>query len=504
VVLLIILSGLIPENAFCQSLQSSRPKLVLVLIADEFPCDYLTRFQDKLTPSGFRRLAESGATFTYCRFQQATNQTACGQSVIATGAHPWATGIVADNWYDRKRGKLVPATFAGDSPQPAVGSSRQLVGTTFGDELKLASSGRSKVFTIATKDSDALILGGKFANNSFFWDSHSGNFVGSSQFNSEVLAKALQSGSAATNVDLGSLRANQMVVDLAKELISHEGLGQDSEPDFLGINFSATELIGNRYGPYSQECQELVVRLDQAIADLLQFLDQKLGLANCLIIFTADHGVAPIPETLRDKGADAGRIDPKYFRSQLNSALATRLGKEDWVEEFEPPNLYLNLNAIDRQQRRQPDVEALTAKLAHSIPGTGEVYSAFQLFLNQVPNGPLTEAVRKSYFWGRSGELFVTPKPGYVFTGENEGTASGSPYSCDAQVPLILHGSMIRAGRYSQAASPADVAATIANILGISAPPLCEGRVLSEALGQSSQTLRPHTAFLDNASLESQ
>ena len=489
-VLLICFGGLFCPKVLAQSVQSPRPKLVIFLIADEFAYDYLGRVQDKLPPGGFRLLLDTGACFTHCRFQQATNQTACGQSVIATGAHPWATGIVGDKWYDRKKGKVVSATLTGEGT--SMTGAHEMVGTTLGDELKLASGGRSKVFTVAISDSAALLFAGKLANNAFWWDARAGNFQGVSQYGSGLgtMNKSMgEETGGGMPIDANSPRANQLVADFAKQLINQEGLGQDGDTDLLGVNFSATESIGNRHGPQSQESEDLVLKLDQTVNGLLSFLDQKVGLANCLVVFTADHGVAPIPEMLREKGLEAGRVDPKYFRSQLNSALTSRLGNFDWIEEFEPPNLYLNLNTIDRQQRRQPDIEALAAKLAHSLPGTGEVYTAFQFFLNQLPNGPLSEAIRKSYFWGRSGELYVAPKPGYIFTTETEGTVSGSPFSYDSQVPLILRGSAIKAGRYTETASPADIAPTVASILGINAPSLSEGRVLSEALG------KPHASY---------
>jgi len=494
-VLVAIFAWLVSTGAGASAQASApvHPKLVVFLIADEFPYSYIGRYQDRFSTSGLRTLLEGGANFNHCRYLSASNQTASGQAVIATGAYPWASGIVADNWYDRKRSKLVSATAAGENTAFASGtgsssSSRQLVGTTIGDEMKLAFNGHSKVFTIALNDRAALLLAGKLANNAFWWDTKTGRFASSTPYGAEVASLGGNFGGTQTGpVEGGSPRANQVVADFAKLLVVQEGLGQHIDPDFLGINFSASEIIGNRFGPNSLESEDMVLKLDETIGGLLQFLDQKIGLSNCLIVLTADHGVAPIPEALREKGADAGRIDPRSFRSQLNSALASRLGdsKSEWVEEFEPPNLYLNLNSIDRQERRQPDIEALAAKLAHSIPGCGEVYTAFQLFQNQVPNGPLTEAVRKSYFWGRSGELFVTPKPGYVFTIEPTGTSSGSPYSYDSQVPLIFYGSSIRGGVYGRPTSPADIAPTVSSILGINAPPLSEGNVLSEVISQA-------------------
>ena len=227
--------------------------------------------------------------------------------------------------------------------------------------------------------------------------------------------------------------------------------------------------------------------MDQSLAGLFQFLDQKVGLGNCVIVFSADHGVCPIPEFLKERGMEAGRIDPKQFKTSLDAALDAQLGPEDWIDSFEPPNLYLSLNAIDRQKYRQPDVEARADKIAHSITGVGEVYTAVQLFMNQLPNGPLVDAVRKSYYWGRSGELFVIPRPGYIFSSEATGTSTGSPYNYDTQVPLIIFGANVQPGRYGQASSPTDIAPTLSSLLGIEPPSLSEGRVLWEALSTRSR-----------------
>jgi arylsulfatase A-like enzyme len=233
-----------------------------------------------------------------------------------------------------------------------------------------------------------------------------------------------------------------------------------------------------------------MLRLDQNLATLLKHIDAKVGLNRTLIVVTGDHGATPIPEFARERsqarGMDAGRIDPIKLKTDLDSALDARLGADDWVSAFVPPNLYLNLAAIDKNKYRQPEVENLAAKLAHSINGVAEAFTANQLFANQLPNTPISDAVRRSYFWGRSGELYIVPKPGYIWSAGAVGTSHGSPYACDQQVPLIIAGGPIMPGKYATEASPADIAPTICSILNLTLPPLCEGRVLHEALAQVS------------------
>ncbi len=554
-VLLALLQSIAPLCA--QVNQPLKPRLVIVLVADQFPFDLLARYQDKFGSGGFKYLMDQGAFFTACKYKQNTTQTATGHAVIATGAYPWANGIVANAWYDRRRGKLVEAV-SDDSNQlvggnGAAGGTRALLGTTIGDEMKLATNGRSKVVTVSLKDRASLLLAGRLANNAYWWDMRTGDFVSSSQYGHEMsswvkafndqhyadkyFAKPWQrylpenQYTASTRDDYPYERplpgdgrqfphvitggaaspgeafystfamtpfANQMVADFAREAIEHENLGLHADADLLGINFSSGDYLGHSFGPYSQEVEDLVLRLDRTLSSFFEYLNQKVGLDKCMIVMTSDHGVLPIPEFLKEKGLDAGRIDPKSFRSLLDQALKQRLGSEDWIEAFEPPNLYLNLDAIDRQKYRQPDVEALAAKMAHSVPGVGEVYTAVQFFMNQLPASAVADAVKKGYYWGRSGELIVVPKPGYIFLSDPNGTTHGSPYSYDSHVPLILAGPAFLAGTYGQSASPADIAPTIAAVLGINTPALCEGRVLEEAMVYQSGPPRPRVAAVES------
>lgn len=538
--------------AFCQTSNPAQPKLIVLLVIDQFNFDYLSRYQDKFGASGFRYLMDNGANFVNCKYKQATTVTAVGHSIIASGAYPWSTGVVANEWFDRRKNAMVSAT--NDDSVQMVGangpgsSSKAMYGTTLGDQLKLSTNGRSKVFTISMKDRSALFLGGRLANSAIWWDMRTGNFVSSSQYGSTLplwvktfndqhyadkyfgkpwqrlyaetqygastrdeysyerplagdgkqFPHVITGGASSPNEQFYTTFAmtpwgNQMVADLAREAIEKENLGQHTDTDMLGVSFSSTDYLGHAYGPYSQEVEDMMLRLDQTIATLLAHLDQKIGLDRCLIAVTGDHGNMPVPEFLKERGLEGGRIDPKALRTLLDAAMDSRLVADDWISAFSPPNLYLNLDTIDKQKYRQPDVESLASKLAHSVQGVGDVYTAFQFYMNQLPSGPHLEAVRRSYFNGRSGELYVIPKPGFMFSSEAGGTGHGSPFSYDAQVPLLLYGSQVRAGKYGQEASPADIAPTISAILNIGSPALTEGRVLQEALGQIQSPPRPLT-----------
>lgn len=90
--------------------------------------------------------------------------------------------------------------------------------------------------------------------------------------------------------------------------------------------------------------------------------------------------------------------------------------------------------------------------------------------------------LRRGYYPGRSGDLIWALRP-YCFRGDpNAHGEHGSPYPYDTHVPLVLYGWGVRPGVYREPVSTADVAPTVAEILGIDAPAQCEGRALGEGL----------------------
>ncbi|MGH7784200.1 MAG: alkaline phosphatase family protein, partial [Candidatus Binatia bacterium] len=169
---------------------SNRPKLILLLVGDQFAYDYLSRYQDRLAAGGFRLLIDRGAVFTSCKYGDGTTQSAVGHSIISSGAYPWATGIVADSWFDRRKGKSISAvsedglTVVGANG--TAGGTHLMHGTTIGDEMKLASNGRSKVISVSLKPESSLFLAGRLASEAFWWDTNTGVFVTSSQFGHEL------------------------------------------------------------------------------------------------------------------------------------------------------------------------------------------------------------------------------------------------------------------------------------------------------------------------------
>src|SRR5579863_9012007 len=149
---LLILSLVTTTTPAPASAYNAHPKLIVVIVIDQFRGDYLERYRDQFPEGGFRLLLDHGANFTDCNYDSANTRTAPGHATLFTGAYSNGHGIAANEWWDPKKKKMVTSVEDDDTKlvglaDPKEGASpHNLLADTLGDELKLATQGQSHVF----------------------------------------------------------------------------------------------------------------------------------------------------------------------------------------------------------------------------------------------------------------------------------------------------------------------------------------------------------------------
>ncbi len=210
--LFLIIAQCLPNMALsAQAAPAVKPKLVVLIVAQALTVSGINRFSDKFGTGGLRFLADAGANFVNCRFTSASAQSASGSATIVTGALPWAHGIISDQWFDRRKGKSISAVY--DESAQMVGAnasastSKFLQGTTIGDQMKLATNGRSKVFSIGVTDTQTLLLGGRLANMALWFDSRTGSTATGSllRTRSALLGQGLQRSASGRKIQRQAL-----------------------------------------------------------------------------------------------------------------------------------------------------------------------------------------------------------------------------------------------------------------------------------------------------------
>ena len=481
-----------------------KPKLVVAIVFDQFRYDYLERFRAEYH-AGFDRLLKNGAVFTSAHYQHFPTVTAVGHSTFLSGALPSESGIIANEWFDRGVGKLV--TSVTDASTKLVGgrggegsSPQRFLVSTVGDELKMANGSKSHVIGISLKDRAAILPAGHMANAAYWFDNTSGNFVSSTYYFDEVpgwvksfngarqadtymgktwlthtmpkAAPAIYSALAASPF------GNEMIEAFAEKALENEQLGRHEDTDVLTVSFSSNDYIGHEYGSDSPEVHEISVRSDVLLEKLLQAVDHEVGLANVVVVMTADHGGGPVPEVNAARHMPGGRIAKGLIADTVNKALHAKYGNVELLSDAEEHSVYLNLPQIEAHNLDRAEVSRIAAQAVAGIPHVSRVYTREQILAGAVLSDPSGRMVMNGYYAPRGADVEFLLDPYWLNTTTH--ASHGSTFDYDTHVPIIFMGTGIKPGRYDGAIVVNDIAPTLANILHVETPSGSVGRVLTE------------------------
>ena len=143
------------------------------------------------------------------------------------------------------------------------------------------------------------------------------------------------------------------------------------------------------------------------------------------------------------------------------------------------PFVYLDQEALktaglDRQEVASAMAALLTQEVGiHLAITPGEVETA--------PGSALLTRVANNIHPVRSGDIYIVQDP-YWFNFDKGPVAAmhGSPWSYDTHVPVIFAGAGISSKIVYRQIQPADVAPTLAALIGMSPPASAQGSVLPE------------------------
>jgi hypothetical protein len=495
------------------------PRLVLLLVGDQLRYDYMTRFGSGFT-GGIRRLLDEGAVFTNAHLGHYPSVTAVGHAATLTGAPPSVSGIVGNDWYDRREGRNVTSVEDPETTLVGLGSGggerngsspHRLLVSTVADELKMAIPG-SRAVGVSFKDRAAILPVGRTADLAFWWHTATGAFVTSTWYTEEMpgWAAEFNAGDPANRwagrewlpvgggAALAKLPAkpgpdyyealynspfgNELLEAFAEAVLEGVGLGQGEGIDVLSVGFSSNDAVGHAEGPYAEKVRDLTLRTDRVMGALLEAVDRRVGLSRTIVILTSDHGVSPVPEELNDRRMPGGRLQRPELVEAAKRAVVDAYGPGQWIEGRAGSALYLNQNLIALKGLDPEDVERAVASGVEKLAPVWRAYTRSQLIEGRVPPDPWSQRVLVSFNRERSGDVEILLEP-YWLAGER-GTTHGTPYSYDTHIPLMMMGPGIRAGRYDRTVRLNDLAPTLATLLGIETPSGSSGHALYEALAR--------------------
>ncbi|MEN8704204.1 MAG: alkaline phosphatase PafA [Polaribacter sp.] len=519
----------------------TKPKLVVGLVIDQMRYDYLTRFSDRFSEGGFKRLLNNGFSLENAHYNLIPTYTAVGHASIYTGTTPTNHGIISNNWYDKFFKKTIYCVddaryeTVGNQGKSGQKSPKRMFTSTLADQLKLHQISKGKSIGIAIKDRSAILPAGHTANGAYWFEGgNDGKFITSSfymdhlpkwveEFNAsgkadnylstpwntlypletytrsisdnnefEGLFKGETSPTFPHNIPKlrnrngnfsilkGIPEGNTFTIDFAKAAILGENLGKSNNTDFLAISFSSTDYIGHQYGPASLEIEDTYLKLDKDLANFLNFLDDKVGKDNYTIFLTADHAAVDVPSYLQSLKIPAHYFNTKALYNSIIKITQKYFNSKELVENISNYQIFLNKEKIEELGFTKNEIAERIVNELESLEGIYKAVTAKTLQTTNFSEG-LMNSLQNGYNQKLSGDVMLIPYPA-TLARSRTGTSHGSGYSYDTHIPIIFYGKGIKKGVSKKRYEIIDIAPTMANLLGIEAPNSTTGKIVTEAL----------------------
>ena len=506
----------------------ARPKLVVGLVIDQMRWDYLYRFYHRYGNSGFRRLINEGFSAENTFVPYTPTYTACGHASIYTGSVPAVNGIIGNNWYDPELQRDMYCTedkevkTVGSSTKAGEMSPKNLLVTTIGDELRLASNFKSKVIGIAQKDRGAILPAGHSANAAYWYDATAKTWISSTYYMKNLptwvsnynAKKSLdetdldwktlypietytqstaddnlyegkfkgETASVFPHVGNNTPYGNTMTLNFAKLAIQEEKLGQTGNTDFLAVSCSATDYVGHQFGPNSIEIEDTYLRLDKDLGDFFNYLDRTLGKGNYLLFLSADHAVAHVPGFMNDNRLPAGKVSNSALRKGIDTLMMTKFNLKKSVITVMNNQVYFDHSVIEAQQIDFSKITAATTAYLRKQNGIADAVDLQTLNSATIPE-EIKKRITNGYNARRSGDIYFIFKSNW-FDGGATGASHSAWYAYDSHIPLLFMGWNVKHGKSNQTHYMTDIASTLAAMLHIQMPSGSLGSPITEITHQ--------------------
>lgn len=496
-ILFCIVLSIVGLTAMAQSKFGERPKLVVGIVVDQMRWDYLSRYYDKFSNDGFRRLIDKGFSCDNCLINYFPTITAIGHASVYTGTTPAFHGICGNNFYLNDSTKVY--CCRDDSVQP-VGSTndkgrmspRNLVATTIGDQLRLHTDFVSKVIGVSYKDRAAILPAGRSATAAYWLDLENMQFITSTYYMDElpkwakdynvVLSRNREAREAGEDIGLSPL-CGTVTTDMAIAALKGERLGKNDRTDMLCVSYSQTDVIGHKWGTRGSHTDDAYLKLDRDLGRLFRALDSQVGDGNYVVFLTADHGAAHNWAYMQDHKLGGGKASCADICEHAEAAVAAELNStEPVIADILDYRIYLDRRSIARQGL---DVQRVTDIIVKSVQNEEYVIFVAPFADMRTAAVPpiISERALMGYYPVRSGDILFVPKPGYYDFNKwssATGTTHGEWNPYDSHIPCLFYGWHVPHGATSREVHINDIAPTICQLLHIQQPNACSGQAIVE------------------------
>ena len=496
------------------------PKLVVSITIDKLRGDYLHYCGYSFGERGFKRLLNEGLVYRQIQFEFPNINRASAIATLFTGTNPCYHGIVAEKKFDfesyREVSILYDKDFLGNYTTENL-SPLSLMCSTVGDELKMASNGKSEIFAVAPNAVEALLSSGQAANAAFWFEDYKGQFATTTYYKdipwyvdrynfNEVIGKNPETYTWTParnfytafpynqpnspfkhNVNKNekdcflkiktSPAINTEITKLAAKFLEYADWGRRTTPNMLSLSYYAGNYLETMYNPCSQEIQDIYFRLDKEIEQLLDWVEKYVGIKNTLFVVTST-GYFDSNEIPSGLFMTVGEFYPNRCTALLNMYLMTLYGQEHWVDGYYNNQIYLNRKLIEQKKIVYSEIQRKSAEFIAQFTGVQNVTPFTEMMFTGGEEG--ISSFRKGMYKGISGDLFIELQPGRIIVDDKNPFQAKNLRNDAIIAPLIFFGHNIKPQKVSRTVKATEIAPTLTHILRIRPPNGCKELPLQE------------------------
>ena len=511
---LLAVLGFNTENAIAQDSIKYAPRLVVNITIDQLRSDYLEALAPVFGNDGFKRLLREGLVYDNASYPFTKIDRASAISSVITGVSPYYHSIVGESWLDRET--LRPVICTEDPKMPGIPSPVQLMVSTLGDELKVATNGAAKIFSIAPTVDAAVLAAGHAADGAFWLDDWRGYWKGSQYYSNNVpqfiqnfndlqsslkkIEKAVWqpafevSGTFNYYQHTGNQTPfkhsfkgerkfieyktsgliNADITELAQQCVVSQTMGYDRVTDLLCLTYYAGNFAHQSMTDCQMELQDTYLRLDRELGKLINMLEAKLGKEHVLFVLTstgyseaesADYSKFRVP---------TGVFYINRTANLLNMYFGAIWGQGRYVETCSSNEIFLNHKLLESKRVSLTDATQRAQEFISQMSGVRNVYTFLQLLSG---NNQQIYKIRNGFNPEHNGDILIEVSPGWQLQNENTQESQLSRASF-IQFPIIIYGAGTRAGRIKTPVTIDRIAPTIAKTIRIRAPNACSSEPL--------------------------
>ncbi len=492
------------------------PKLIIGITVDQLRTDYLYALEEQLSEGGLKMLLDKGVVYEQVLFDVDHPDATEAMAVLATGSYAFNNGIPSKDVYNphslKRQSIFADKDYLGNFTD-ANYSAKALISTTLADELMTASDNTSRIYSIAPDAEAAIIGAGHTANCAFWIDEKQGKWASTTYYRnfpnyverknkdkplayhmSEAVWQPLQKnkqlaimpyhydvngfnhvfydhGQPVYSWFKSSALVNDAIVELSKVLLTTGSLGNGKNTDMLQLTLYCGTWLHDSPDKYAEELQDIYLRVDQSIKNLLEIVDKQVGLDNTFIYLQSTGETTALRSQHDD--TKAGTFTATRCTSLLNSYLVSLYGKGNYVTDFSDFQIYLDHRSIEQKNLKMRDVQQAAAEFVMMFSGVEDVVTQYQILHDD--SNERIKRMRRGYDRKSGGDLVVSLQPGWTFKYKDSGPEQPQMRHDIAPGPAILFApNSLEPQVVSTPVDATVIAPTVANAIRIRAPSGCK------------------------------